>query len=140
MAWRQGNSWFNLDNPYAYRDDNLRAMGFKNYRAYLRSDLWASIRMRALLREPAGMCDKCREQAATQVHHRSYDPATLRGDSLDSLSRVCRKCHYRAERPNDKGQGRYDRYKSAGDFMVQRTHPRKRQLARLARLIRSGGN
>lgn len=123
--------WFNVDNPYQYRDDNIRVLGFKSYGSYLRSALWKDIRQRALAREPVGICDKCKKQPPTQVHHRSYDPATMRGDSLDSLSRLCRRCHRRAERPGDKWQGRYDRYKSAGDYMMQRKHPRERTLARL---------
>jgi hypothetical protein len=42
----------------------------------------------------------CQDRPATQVHHRAYDPATLRGECLEALSAVCRRCHYRAERPD----------------------------------------
>ena len=123
----QSDRWFNLNNPYGYRDDNLRVLGFKSYSEYLRSALWKSIRKRVIDTGPPE-CAKCLKRKATQVHHRSYDPATLRGDSILSLTKLCGGCHRRAERPKDTTQGRYDRYKSAGEFMLQRRHPTERKM------------
>ena len=133
---RQKNRWFNLNDPYQYRADNLRHIGFMSYRAYLHSDLWKVIRASVLTAEP--QCQKCYVKTATQVHHRSYDLATLRGDDLRSLSALCSRCHRRAERPKDHGQTRYSRFKSAGEFMLQRRHPRERELtlARKPRLVK----
>jgi len=86
-------------NVYTYRNDLLAGMGFPSYRAYLASPLWASIRARVLTQTDgtARLCVRC-EKPATQVHHRAYDPATLRGDSMDSLSPVCGRHHRAAER------------------------------------------
>lgn len=114
-----------MNDPYRYRDDNLRVLGFESYGAYLRSELWADIRARALAANTTGKCVKCGRKLATQVHHRSYDPATLRGDILGSLSCLCGRCHLRAERPQDMWQSPYDRFKSAGEFMLRRKHPRE---------------
>jgi hypothetical protein len=95
-------TWWNLNNPYAYRDENLKRLGFKSYQSYLRSSLWMSIRVRVFERTN-GRCVKCRA-AATQVHHRAYDPATLTGDSINALSAVCARCHKRSEsRPQQRG-------------------------------------
>jgi ribosomal protein L40E len=100
---RTGGSWRHHrpdwgSNVYAYRADNLRQLGFASYGAYTRSRLWRSIRARVLAGAP--VCVRCQARPATQVHHRAYDPATLRGDCLDALSAVCRRCHWAAERPD----------------------------------------
>lgn len=90
---------WNLNNPYQYRADNLRRMGFKSYYAYRNSDLWKSIRERALARTK-GRCQRCGASQHVHVHHRAYDPATLKGENLDALSPLCRKCHGKAELPS----------------------------------------
>lgn len=89
--------WWNINNPYQYRDDNLLGLGFKSYRSYLKSDLWKSIRERVLVANR--ICAACARRSSSQVHHRSYDPATLRGDDIRSLSAVCSRCHAKGERP-----------------------------------------
>ena len=89
--------WWNLDNPYTQRDDALRQMGFKSYRSYLKSALWADIRERAFSKH-GRQCHGC-QQPATVIHHRAYDRATLEGKSLDSLTPSCGKCHVKGERP-----------------------------------------
>ena len=130
--------WFNLNNPYAYRDDNLRALGFASYSAYLNSELWAAIRAKVLESQP--ICFKCAKKKATQVHHRCYDKATMRGENLNSLTALCGACHRRAERPDDFSVTRYDRYKAAGEVMFKRSHPtlRARALRRRASLNGTG--
>lgn len=123
--------WFNLNNCYAYRDDNLRHLGFPSYQAYLDSDLWQSIRARVLA--GGALCAKCHKRPAAQVHHRAYDPQTLRGDDLASLTPLCRGCHKRAERPFDRGQSRYDRFMAANQFVLSKKHPRERAILRAKR-------
>lgn len=122
--------WRGLNNPYSYRNDNLRQLGFGSYYEYLRSPLWAEIRARVLADGP--MCARCAKRKATQVHHRSYDKATLKGESLESLNAVCAKCHRQVERPSDVWQHPYDRLKAAGTMMLERRDPR-RTAAKLVR-------
>lgn len=68
---------------------HLWAMG---YREYLKSRKWKKIRARVLRRDK-GLCRLCETRRATQVHHRSYDVATMKGDRLEALYSVCRQCH-----------------------------------------------
>ena len=111
---------WNLQNPYQYRDDNLRVLGFRSYRQYLSSELWQSIRARAIQRAQ-GKCERCsRPTEHFQVHHRAYDPATLRGDSVDALTASCPSCHRKAERPNDKTRARADRLAGANRTMLRK--------------------
>jgi hypothetical protein len=137
-----------LNDPYVYRDDNLRALGFDSYDAYLRSPLWASIRIRVL--ERCGTrCEVCSKKMAAQVHHRAYDPATLRGDSIDALTATCFGCHIKAERrykrgAGDTGQVGYQRHLTANTAIlkgVRKAAKRARKaIARAAgpRLVKHG--
>lgn len=109
--------WLDMNNPYRYRDENLKAMGFKSYSEYLRSDLWASIRKRAL--EMDDKCQRC-GKTATQVHHRAYDPATLRGDNINSLSPLCGRCHRKAEsQPRENREKSYMKLRKANIFVMK---------------------
>jgi len=89
------DNWVGLNNVYAYRDDNLKQLGYASYEAYLRSPLWKSIRQRVHARAQQ-KCERC-QQPSQQVHHRAYDPATLRGDSIHALMALCERCHRTAE-------------------------------------------
>lgn len=79
-------------NPYRERDNNLVAMGFKNYRQYLASGLWRQIRARV-----QGECLRC-GRPRTCVHHASYDIETMKGERIDTLVPACRRCHEQAEK------------------------------------------
>ena len=133
-----GHRWLGLNNPYEYRDDNLRRLGFDGYGQYLKSELWADIRRRVL--ERAGnICEACHKRDATQVHHRSYDPATLRGESINALTAVCARCHRKAERteqPKARVEDEapaYARLQFANDRLYRRLSKRKaRKHARAA--------
>lgn len=116
-------TWWDHANPYRYRNDNLEAMGFGSFRAYLKSPLWQSIRARVFEAQP--LCIACGRKKATQVHHRAYDPKTLRGDCLNSLSAVCARCHRKAERPDEMREG-MERLHDAS----YRLRPRKRMMDR----------
>ena len=102
-----------LFNPYRYRDNILLEMGFKNYRAYLQSSLWQSIRARVLPAE----CIRC-NRIATQVHHRFYDKPTLTGACINALTPVCGRHHRRAERPG-KAQDPLDKLLRANASLVR---------------------
>ena len=62
-----------------------------DYGQYLKGSRWRKIRKRVFARD-AGKCRSCGARA-TEVHHGSYDPATMRGDSIDRLYALCRDCH-----------------------------------------------
>jgi hypothetical protein len=80
---------------YLVRNSAVRRMGFKSYGEYLRSDLWRSIRGRVLSRD-GQECYSCGGRA-TQVHHRQYSEAALRGDDLTEMRTICRPCHEEIE-------------------------------------------
>lgn len=79
-----------------YRERNrvVRAMGFKDYAAYVESDLWKGIRERVLAERP--FCEGCGKDA-TQVHHSAYRKKDLEGRDIRRLHSVCGGCHYRCE-------------------------------------------
>ena len=108
---------WNCNNPYAYRDDNLRSIGFNSYREYCKSSLWQGIRARVIKRA-GGRCERCSSTQCLQVHHRAYDPATLRGDTIDALTLVCRRCHCKAEQPN-RSRHRHERLMAASELIME---------------------
>ncbi len=81
----------------AYRDRHctLQSIGYPDYLSYLRGDLWAAIKRR-VLKEVGDRCKSCHTEA-TEVHHRNYSEATLRGHTLDGLVPLCRACHLHVE-------------------------------------------
>lgn len=135
MAVSDKSRWFGLNDPYRYRDDNLRAIGFDSYDAYLRSPLWADIRIRVLERCGA-KCEACRKRMAAQVHHRAYDPATLRGDHIDALTATCFRCHNRAENKQkpyyqgEAGQRGYQRLQRANDTVLRKARKAAKREAK----------
>lgn len=80
---------------YGARNKNLRAMGFENYREYLKSEIWQRIR-RLILREGVECVGGC-GRAATQVHHGRYSRDVLEGRDLRHLYPICGGCHFRSE-------------------------------------------
>ena len=79
---------------YRERNRNIRAMGFKDYSDYQKSDLWKGIRALVLAAHP--FCFGCGKDA-TQVHHSAYRKKDLEGRDLRRLFSVCASCHYRCE-------------------------------------------
>lgn len=79
---------------YAERNAILRELGFRDYREYLRSKLWKSIRERKLAQDPECYgCFRNEDKAIMQVHHGAYTAANLRGETLTDLWTVCSRCH-----------------------------------------------
>lgn len=128
MLMKSNRCMWDLHSPYAYRNDNLRALGFKTYRAYLASALWKSIRRRVFQRD-GFRCVRCQWPKKLQVHHRAYDPATLRGDTLNSLSTVCGRCHTQAEQPRNLTRGRHRRLTEANRHVLRPLLKRLRKQA-----------
>jgi 5-methylcytosine-specific restriction endonuclease McrA len=77
-------------------------MGFKNYRVYCASRLWARIRGSVMVLA-GGVCQVCHEQPTLIVHHLDYEPATMAGESFDALMAVCEPCHNQAHAKPKRG-------------------------------------
>ena len=78
-------------SAYAKRDLLLKELGYENYAAYLRSDLWHSIRG-FVMRAHRGKCGLCGGMA-TEVHHVSYSKDALLGRGLLHYFPICNRCH-----------------------------------------------
>jgi len=70
------------------------------YDAYLASPEWARRRAAVLERE-GYLCEGCRKQRATQVHHTHY--RSVRDELLFELHALCRDCHERITERNGQG-------------------------------------
>lgn len=86
-------------NAYLERKANLAKIGFASYLDYLRSELWLAIRRRAFS-EIGDKCKGCHDPA-TEVHHRHYSEAVLRGTNISSLVPLCKVCHLHVEYYSD---------------------------------------
>lgn len=87
------------NHGYAIRNYNLSRLGYASYDQYLNSDLWKSIKDRKLSERP--MCDLCLCKAS-MVHHQCYSQNVLKGNNLQKLHSLCKKCHYIVEFENGK--------------------------------------
>jgi hypothetical protein len=85
---------------YGSRAGNLEELGFEDYKQYLASPLWAGIRHKAMLSYKY-RCHLCRAPA-TEVHHLTYDIATLTVFDRQNLVALCRECHVRIEYNEDE--------------------------------------
>jgi len=67
------------------------------YTKYLLSPEWAMLRskvfQRVIARDGVGVCEGCREQIATQVHHLTYEH--VGHEFLWELVAICEDCHKR---------------------------------------------
>lgn len=80
---------------YSNRNTILLELGFKDYKAYLRSDLWKVIRGRKLAKDPNCYgCGRDASNAQMQVHHSQYDRETLLGNYDKYVFSVCSRCHH----------------------------------------------
>jgi hypothetical protein len=83
-----------LVRSYSPRKAALKELGFASYPAYLRSELWQSIRADILADNPD--CIRCRGPANC-VHHSNYNVAVLNGTDRRHLYSICDDCHKLAE-------------------------------------------
>jgi len=104
---------------------NLKALGYRNYKDYLSSNLWRKLRSKAI-KTSGGLCCCCGE-AATEVHHRNYDLETLKNGGDFSLVPLCNACHHLAEfdtngrkRTTQQANRFLDGVKGAGRFNTRR--------------------
>ncbi len=60
------------------------------YQYYLNSPQWGAKRLKVLRRDKF-VCQKCKTQRATQVHHKTYK--RIFRERLTDLMSVCAECH-----------------------------------------------
>nr|WP_169605364.1 HNH endonuclease [Microscilla sp. PRE1] len=65
---------------------------YYKYLLHLESDYWKRIRLKVIERDK-GVCQECKENIATEVHHLTYD--NLYQERLEDLISVCQSCHSR---------------------------------------------
>lgn len=82
-------------DAYFVRMCALKTLGYKTYKAYLKSPLWERIRLQVLAGGSA-RCHGC-GALATQVHHGRYNLEDLDGRCFAHLYPVCYPCHKYAE-------------------------------------------
>lgn len=70
-----------IDDPDEY---------FKLWAEYKASRKWAKKKI-AVAQRSGGMCERCRKNAAKEVHHKSYDKKF--DEPLEDLEHLCRHCH-----------------------------------------------
>lgn len=87
------NKWYStIGLGRRQRNFVLAQYGYKDYNAYLRSDLWRTIRAKVLLNGKC-VCGK----KPNQVHHKTYTEANLLGETTRGLIALCGDCHYGIE-------------------------------------------
>ncbi len=79
-----------------YEDRNaiLLQLGFKDYKAYCRSQLWKSIRERKLAIDPCCYVCERSDGCKIQIHHGRYHESNLSGKDLSDLWTLCAAHHH----------------------------------------------
>ena len=75
---------------YDYSNECAKALGYRSYDEYLRSEHWQKLRKK-ILASAKKRCQRCGLPAVLQVHHKTYDNMGHERD--DDLLAVCRECH-----------------------------------------------
>jgi hypothetical protein len=92
------------------RTRGVRALGFKNYEAYIASPYWQSVRQRVLeaqrTRLQRNVCESCgKEGVEFDVHHKSYD--RLGNELIEDCQVICEQCHDKLHGRDAKSQSRH---------------------------------
>ncbi len=75
---------------YQHVRDEKHASWWRQYERYLSSDEWQQ-RRREVFARSCGICERCHDAEATQVHHLSYEHVGC--ENLAELLAVCVSCH-----------------------------------------------
>jgi len=75
---------------YDYSNECAKAIGYRSYDEYLRSEHWQEVR-KATLAAANNRCQWCGSRVALHIHHKTYDNIGHEHD--DDLLVVCRECH-----------------------------------------------
>jgi hypothetical protein len=77
---------------HALKQHTKSSSFFKSYSTYLSGPEWG-LKRKLVLERAGGLCEGCRTNGATEVHHLSY--AHVGKEFLFELVAVCRECHDR---------------------------------------------
>lgn len=80
---------------YVSRNKWVQHLGFIDYRDYLHSDLWKSIRDNIFMIK-GNKCYLCQDHA-TELHHNRYYLNDLNGKKIKYINPICRICHEKIE-------------------------------------------
>lgn len=112
------------------------------YEQYLNTALWTRIKAWVRIRD-AYSCRLCLHQSSPHsleeldVHHRSYDQATLEGLEGAQLISLCRRCHHRVEWFADGSRRRDLREKEVELHRMMALRQRIRDEGLLVRTVRA---
>jgi hypothetical protein len=76
-------------------DWQLRRLGFRSYRAYLRSEHWSSVKSRYHKSKKSKVCAGCGHDKY-QLHHNTYE--RLGRERLSDFTPLCDTCHRKFHR------------------------------------------
>lgn len=76
------------------RSEIEKAQRRREYKAYLKSDIWKAVRGAAIYRA-GGVCEWCKGTDLLQVHHKEY-PKALGTETPEMLQVLCDPCHAEA--------------------------------------------
>ena len=79
-----------VEEPVARRKSSFVRIDKEKYGEYLASREWW-VKREAVMRRAQGMCERCRKNRATAVHHRTY--ARIYKELLTDLQAICKGCH-----------------------------------------------
>lgn len=94
---RQRDQEWSFIRRYAKRNEILKKMGM-TYEEYLRSGIWATIKLKVLKRRRAGVefwnrCNSCgAEDVPFQLHHTRYNK--IHKPVLSGIVPLCGRCHH----------------------------------------------
>jgi 5-methylcytosine-specific restriction endonuclease McrA len=92
------------------RTRGVRALGYKDYEAYVASPHWRSIRQSVLeaqrTRLQRNMCEGCgSDGGGFDVHHKTYE--RLGNELVEDCQVLCKQCHDKLHGRDPKGQSRH---------------------------------
>lgn len=103
---------------YKERNKLLSELGFKDYRDYLSSEWWKTIR-RIILKRDAFSCRGCGKHQCNEVHHFTYNKSSLLGAAPECLITLCRDCHQQIEFEGSRKRSLKDVQKKTLELVVR---------------------
>ena len=83
--------------------DRLKALGFEDYAAYLKSDHWKQFKAE-YYKNHKKECFHCREKNNLNLHHLRYENLGSEFGNEKDLIPLCRKCHKEVHRLNKENK------------------------------------
>jgi len=109
-----------LNEIYSLRQQKLEENGYSEYKEYLKSEEWKTIKENISKRKGAkwNLCNLCTSPHNLEVHHSSYKViGTVNGGN--TLKMLCRSCHQQIH-DKCKENRKLNLYKAYGKLKKQR--------------------